>query len=103
MKQVELRKKCGNCGEGVLNNNADVFFRVKVERFIIDMGAVHRQAGLEQMMGSPMLAGIMRPDEDMAEEIGSEEALICMSCACGYSIGDIESKLAEKSGNEDSH
>ena len=50
MKQSELQK-CIVCGKGVMHTGIPLFYKVTFSRMGIDMGAVQRQNGLEQMMG----------------------------------------------------
>jgi hypothetical protein len=81
MKQREL-EKCALCGLGVMHAGCPVFYRVKVERMVVDMGAVNRRHGLELMTGSPVLAAVFGTDEDIAKTFDSTgELLVCMDCA----------------------
>jgi len=59
-----------------------LFYRVTIKRFAVDMRKVKRQAGLEMMLGSHILANVMGPDEDLAVPIGDPATgIICQSCA----------------------
>lgn len=59
-----------------------LFYRIKIERFGVDIKAVQRQHGLELMTGSPALAHILGPDEDIAIPVDEpDEALVCDECA----------------------
>lgn len=58
------------------------FYRVTVERFLADTGAVQRRVGLGMMLGgSGAIARAMGPDEDLAKQIGSTAAFLCLACA----------------------
>jgi len=83
MKQTEIQK-CIICGQGVMHCGLPLFYKVKIQRFGIDIKAVTRQHGLEQFMGNAMLANIMGPDEDIANPIDDElEAFVCEECSTG--------------------
>jgi hypothetical protein len=85
MKQAELRKHvdCTHCGQKVLANGVPLFWRVTVERFGVDLNAIRRAAGFEQMLGSPALAAVMGCDEDMAKPMMDTAVItVCDSCAC---------------------
>lgn len=72
---------CICCGCGMMKEGNPVFYRIKLERMFLNLTAVRRQAGLEQMMGSTQLANIMGPDEDMAEPVFTYTGLVCDGCA----------------------
>src|SRR3972149_1012103 len=84
MKEKELRKRaiCGICKRKVLELRIPLFYVVEIQRFGIDLNVVHRQAGLEQFIGNPLIAQVMGPDEDMATEFTEKETItVCESCA----------------------
>jgi hypothetical protein len=81
MKQREF-EKCMLCGDGMMKGGDITFYRVNMERFIVDLGAIKRQHGLEIAMGSSELAAVMGPDEDLAKNIGAiKNVFICETCA----------------------
>jgi len=81
MKKAELQK-CLLCNKGVMHTGVPLFYRIKIERMVVDLGAIQRQHGLEMMIGSPVLASVMGPDEDIANSIDKPaEALVCEKCA----------------------
>ena len=81
MKQGEFQK-CAICHEGVANKGI-TFYRVRMERFILDPRAIQRQHGLEMMLGSPELAFHMGPQDDIAKRIDDPHVfLVCENCAC---------------------
>lgn len=81
MKQRDF-KKCSLCKEGVMKNGGITFYKITMERFIVDLGAIKRQAGLEMTMGSGQLAAAMGPDEDLANIIDEKsDVFVCEDCA----------------------
>lgn len=81
MKRSEIQR-CGLCGRGVMHSGSILFTQVTVERFGVDAQAVRRQHGLEQFMGSPVLAGILGPDEDLAVSVSEKRTfLVCDPCS----------------------
>jgi hypothetical protein len=75
-------------GRGVADQGP-IFYRVTVEQCGLDRHAVQRQAGLEQMLGSPVLAAVMGPDEDIAKILSKHVVFVGMQdfmhlplCAC---------------------
>jgi hypothetical protein len=94
LKRKDVIQKCLLCGEGLLHNQWNpMFFRVTLERHVVDMQAVHRQAGMEQFIGganpSPhavAIANVMGLDEDMSKPLGAIPIfLVCGDCA---GVGD---------------
>lgn len=84
MKERELLKHltCSFCGKPIAHSGLPMFWTVKVERFGIDANAIRRQHGLGLMLGSPALAGVMGPDEDMAKPVMEPVTLTaCEPCA----------------------
>jgi len=91
MKENELRDlaTCAICkkklGESFRENHTlPIFWKVAIraERHILDESAMRRQAGLEMMVGSVALAGVLSPGEEMTRTISSTEKVlsICESC-----------------------
>lgn len=83
MKEAELRKHCdcSICGKKIMHAGLPLFWRVTVERFGVDTGAVRRQAGLAMMLGSPALASVMGSDEEMARPVMDPKVLtVCEVC-----------------------
>lgn len=82
MKREEF-KKCACCGHGMMACGAAIFWRVNIEMFAINVRAVQKQHGLEMMLGSPVLAHALGPDEDLAVRIemgDSDPMLVCNDC-----------------------
>lgn len=99
MKQRELHKCC-LCGKGVMHAHDVSFFRVQIERFVIDLGAVQRQHGLEQMLGGHAgIAAAMGPDEDVAKPLDRvNNAIVCEPCArdSGYYLSRIMEAVPDR-------
>lgn len=73
---------CLRCGKGVMHAGAPVFYRVRIEQFVIDPAAVNRTAGLEMMLGGNVaIAMAMGPDEDLAKRLSETTGLLCLDCA----------------------
>ena len=84
MKEDELRSvaKCANCGRLFGQTGYPTFYRVKIERYIVDLRAVRRQDGLAMMLGSSTLASVMGPDEDLAKPVMEPVTItICEQCS----------------------
>ena len=81
MKHKDL-KKCAVCKKGMMHSSNPLFYRIKFQRYAVDLGAVTRQCGRELSMGNHILANVMGPNEDMAKPLGKEvEIMICHDCA----------------------
>ena len=84
MKEIELRRhlKCDCCGNVINHSGIPIFWKVKVDRFMVDASAVNRQRGLGLFLGSQSLASVMGPDEDLAKSImDPREITLCDECA----------------------
>ena len=96
MKERELREiaKCALCHQPFGHEGLPLFWRVKIERYGVDLAAVQRQTGLAMMFnGNGAIAAVMGPDEDMAKRIGdSTEFTVCEKCALSqeYSIAGLD-------------
>lgn len=88
MKQSEI-KKCNVCGKGVMHDRNLTFFRFRLQYMVADLGAIHRQAGLEMFLGSVEIAAAMGPQEDMAKELQEVVGLICLPCALGTPVAGL--------------
>ncbi|MFP4240072.1 MAG: hypothetical protein ACLFRZ_12300 [Rhodosalinus sp.] len=80
MKQRDL-KPCALCGKGMAHSGQLHFYRVRVEQHVLDVRAIQRQHGLEQMLGPAAALGqVLGPDEDMAKGLGETTQLVCADC-----------------------
>lgn len=86
MKEKELRKAstCGVCGNLFGHAGLPIFWRIKIERFGVNMKAVVSQDGLAQMIGSSRLAQVMGTDADMTfPMMDPVKVTICEHCITG--------------------
>ncbi len=99
MKQSELQK-CIVCNKGMMHTGIPLFYKVTFARMGVDMGAVQRQNGLEQMLGgSAALASVFSPNEDIASPIdGESTVLICEECSCKQIV---LAEIAERAASGD--
>lgn len=84
MKESELRKyaTCSACQKGIGHTGLPLFWRVTIERFGVNVHAARRQDGLAAHLGSPLLASIMGPDEEMTMPMMDAITLsLCETCA----------------------
>lgn len=83
MKEQELREHatCSRCKKGIGHTRLPFFWTMKATRWGLDAVAMQRSAGLGMMLGSPALAMVMGPDEDLANEVDSQEITLCETCA----------------------
>ncbi len=84
MREKELREcsVCSFCGSKI-GAGGPFFWRVKIERFVLNIQACQRQQGLGMLLGGHGgLAQIMGPDEDLAVELLKPITLIsCEPCS----------------------
>ena|SRR3990167_324871 len=85
MKEEELRKYavCGLCQQKIGASSFPTFYRVTLERFMLDPGAIQRQTGLTMMLGgSARLAQVMGTDEEMTHSVMDKESFaVCEDCS----------------------
>lgn len=86
MRRPELvaAATCAVCSRkiGAQEHGLPMFFRLTIEQHAVDLRVVNRQAGLEAVLGSPLLAHVMGPDEDMTVRLMEPATItVCYSCA----------------------
>lgn len=86
MKEVELRSAavCAHCEKKIGECGMPMFYRIKIERHLLNLAAIQRQRGLAQFLsGNDRLAQVMGPDEEMTCDLleHSREITICESCS----------------------
>lgn len=93
MKEQELRDaaNCAFCRKPFGASGLPLFYRVRIRRFGLDVGAVRRQAGLEMMLGGAVaLAQVMGQDEEMAKPLGDGiEFTVCEPCSLDFERGSM--------------
>lgn len=87
MKEMELRKYalCSICKKTIGSSGLPLFYRVTVERFGVDLGAVHRQTGLSMLIGNARIAHIMGTDAEMARPM-AEPVVLCVCEPCSVEM-----------------
>lgn len=84
MREDELRAMatCSHCGRGIGASGLPLFWRIKVERFGLDLSELQKQQGLAMMLGgNGLLARIMGPDAELARPLMEAVTLsICEPC-----------------------
>lgn len=87
---------CMVCGKPLTHCRSIAFYRVTIERFVIDAAAVQRQVGLGMALGHAGLASIMGPNADMAKRLDLQgPANVCDGCAItGGPVAAIGERLA---------
>lgn len=93
LKRKDIQN-CRICERGVAAGGI-VLYRVKLEMFGLDHGAIMAQHGLElQLGGHAALAQVMGPDSDLARSMSDEKtSLICGECmgrTCGALLVALE-------------
>lgn len=81
MKEEEIRKAadCYLCGNKI--GKTGIFYKVKIEEYLIDIAACNRQQGLTMMLGgSAALASVMGPNEDLANKTKEKTIYLCGIC-----------------------
>lgn len=85
MKEQELRTRatCCVCNEKIGNAHPlGLFFKVTIERLMIDVNACRRQTGLEMLIGNVGIAQAMGQDEDLAKTVMEPVTVtVCETCA----------------------
>lgn len=97
MKQTEI-KPCCRCGKGVMHTGLPLLWQLTIQRMQIDVGAVRRQHGLEMMLGSPLLAFHMGPQENMVKPLLEAHTVwLCEACATEWvNIAAIDEAESER-------
>lgn len=86
MRESELRKAvaCAHCGKKIGETGMPMFYRVKLERHLLNLPAIQRQDGLTALLGgNARLAQVMGTDEEMTLDTleGCPQITICESCS----------------------
>ncbi len=80
--------KCCVCHQGVAHGGGITFYRLSVERFMLDVQGIRQTAGLEMHFGGgqagAVLANIMGADPDIAQPLTDKPITLfmCEDCAC---------------------
>lgn len=98
MKERELRRHavCSLCKAQIGQASLPIFYRIKIERFMLDLGVVQRQTGLGLLLGNGLLAMHMGPDEEMANSVMDQLTLVaCHNCSTDLAKAYPVAQLAE--------
>lgn len=96
MKQREI-KKCAACDQGMMHSGQITFYHVRLRHMVVNLPAVQRQSGLEQMLGPcAFVAQHIGPDEDLAQQLSEFEVLVCMKCAGRYPLAELGEQIANR-------
>ena len=82
---------CALCKKGILRDHNITFYRITVEQFVADPGAIQRALGFEaMMMGNAAITRALSPNEVLAKRLADPEPkLVCMSCALEALLGSL--------------
>ena len=95
LKRADI-EPCCVCGEGILKDSM-TFYRVSVQQFFAHHQNIRRAHGMEALMGSPTLAALMGPNEDLAVALSQPQAgLLCLRCSTERSFGSVLVSLQER-------
>lgn len=103
MREKELREAaiCVVCRKPFGASGIPLFYRVRVQRFGVDVPAVQRQAGLEMQLGGAVaLAQVMGPNEELAKELTSVEFTVCEPCSLDFDRGSMPIAILAEMASE---
>ncbi len=95
VKQGDIQP-CIACSKPFMHSGAIQFYKLRVGSFIVNLDAARRQHGLEMMLGSPRVAQVMGPDDDMAVAVCAHDVCVCQTCALETSFGMILQRIADE-------
>lgn len=105
MKPEQL-KFCLLCGESVNKTGQIMFYRIKLDSMILDLRAMQQLGGLATFFGGGLpgvaLANVMGPRDDIAKQLWTKEACICMDCVVhGKSLAHLVDVAGQESTPEE--
>lgn len=103
MKEDELRSlaQCCICKKKIGQFQLPIFHKITAERFMVNVKAVQRQHGLEQMFnGHIALAQVFSPNQDMAVSMAKGTVMICDDCVIEKLPGVFEAMEEEGVTND---
>lgn len=99
LKQNEI-SKCACCDEGVSRNGTAItFFEADLCRHVLDIRAIQRQTGLEQIIGNAAVAFHMGQQEELTNVVDTEpnkRALICDTCAMTRTVFELYEAMSKE-------
>lgn len=83
MREEELLEHadCSICNRKIGACGVPLFWTAEIKRHGLKIDAIRRQDGLAALIGSPVIANALGPDEEMTEELISQTITICEECA----------------------
>lgn len=85
MKEKELRElcTCAICNRKIGETKNPCFFKVTLERHMLNLRAIQRQQGLAMMLGgNAAIAAVMGPDDEMTDVVyPAKTIMVCDGCA----------------------
>lgn len=107
MRQAELRAaaQCGRCSRKFGEAGLPMFWRLTIERHGVMLDAMERARALEVLVGSPAIAAVMGPDEELTATLLPPVTItVCEKCAveptCVAELGEAASRLREAKDHE---
>ena len=104
MKQSEIGK-CAACNQGIAHSNQLTFYHIRSRYMILDVGAIQRADGMEQMMGGgnfgAMIQQAMGRDEDLAKQVSEHTLCVCLQCAMTLPIAAVMEAVVHREEEKD--
>lgn len=94
VKRTDIQP-CARCKKGLGHSNNIEFYRLKMDRHMVDINAVQHIYGMEQMLGggndAAAIAAVMSPDIYISKIIQEKELTICARCFYdpGFSVCEL--------------
>lgn len=89
MRQSEI-EPCAACGRGMGHSNQMIFYKLEARHMLLDVAAINRAHGMEQMMGGGSFGAMVQQtlgrDEDLANEVSNHSICVCLECSIKYSL-----------------
>lgn len=101
MKRTDFTP-CLMCAEGVAHAGGMLFYAVTLQRMAFDLLAVRQTDGLERILGSPRLADVFAPNNELAVPAGAPtKFLLCDECAMrSFPIAAMEEVAADRRASD---
>lgn len=83
LKQDDLRNipKCLICDKKIGQiKPLQIFWDIDLKRHGLDLSAINRHTGLENILGNALLARAMGTDEDLTMQLDEKKIMICDPC-----------------------
>lgn len=87
-KELVALGKCARCGKG-LCPDVPLFWRVRVDRWVLNLNVIRRRHGLALQLGSEELAEVMGTDEHVAAIVPESEFTLAYCEKCSSEVDSI--------------